>query len=122
MPLEVLLGLQEQEPLVARVYQRFFVRKGYRVTLVTTVDAMLQSIQDHGQYDVYLMDANLGAPGDDSPKEAEHVYKQVKESVDAGRATFMAISGNQICVDQAKAAGIPCLLKAADMTEYFSRF
>lgn len=116
--LEALVALHE--PTGALHITRSLVSRNYRITLAKSVQEILNSIDQHGasHYALYLMDANLGSPGSDSSAAAEQVYNRVKDAVDQGNVKFMSVTANESCLQQAQAAGIPCILKP-DIFSYF---
>ena len=84
--------------------------KGYVMTAVSNPQAMIKRAQE-AQYDCYVMDLNLGFPGDLFITPAEKVYAIVKERVEAGKARFIGISVDAKTVANAVDAGIPAINK-----------
>ena len=111
----VLIGLHNEEIMsAASVY---FGRAGYSVSTARSLDEMLSKMGIRGRssdntelcvnYDWYIMDVNLGHPGNNTCEPSEIIYNHVKEKIINKRAKFISISGSSHTLDKAISKGIP---------------
>lgn len=97
------------------------LKKSYDVTIVESVDAMLEKMgipfgsssitPPENHFDLYIMEVNQGYPGGKTFEPASIIYQHVKDLVENGTVKFVAISGTSEAIEAAKSAGIPCIDK-----------
>ncbi len=93
-----------------------YAGRGCLVQKATDLKAMVE-LMTRDNYDVYVMDVNLGNRGGEDIAPAITVYSLIQERVKAQEARFVALSGNDMVVDRANAAGIPAKLKTECISE-----
>ena len=98
-----------------------FDRKGYSVETVTNIDQMMECARKK-EYDVYVMDANLGSPESIDVSSSRRVYESVKGRVDNGNAEFYAVAGLPTTVEKAIDEGIPAMSKSELIRKLESEF
>jgi len=100
----ILMGLHDRT-----IMSRFRVRAeegGHEVDGVAELDDMKARVRETN-YDIYLMDANLGHPGSPNVSSAIEIYDLVRERVESGDAMFLVTSLSSEAVGAARDAGIP---------------
>lgn len=111
-----LIGLHDVSPFTKGLVEA----AGYNVTLTYSVDGMMQAMGVQGTndpnsppgnpFDLYVMDVNLGHPGESLTKPAEVVYGHVRAQ--EGNPTFIAVTAlNAEFVEEVREGGIPCYEK-----------
>ncbi len=118
MEKKILLGLHTKDKDKVDSLIELSQREGYSVDLAKTREEMLDKVRA-AEYDRYFMDANLGKPASSDVSSSVVIYGLVKERAEKGLAKFLAVSGNQLAIDNAKEKGIPAELKG---TISFSKF
>lgn len=108
MAKKVLLGLHDACTMDMCV--DIYSGRGHITDQVTDLREMIEFVMKN-KYDVYLMDVNLGNRGENDLAPAITVYSLVEDRVKRNEARFLALSGNDLVVDRAIAAGIPTRLK-----------
>ena len=110
MEKKILLGLHTENKDYVDSLINVSQYHGYSVDLVKTCEEMLDKVRTSG-YDRYFMDANLGKPASSDVSSSVIIYGLVREKVEKGQAKFLAVSGNQLAVDNARKKGIPTEIK-----------
>ncbi len=115
-----LLGMHHQ---MARTGLRRVLTGKFEVTAVETVEEMFAHCQVR-QYDLYVMDVNLGMPGAEYIEPAQRVYELLQQQVQQGLLSglerkFYGISGGT-AAKIAQEAGIPAVLNV-DLMEIARR-
>ncbi len=108
MAKKVLLGLHTD--YIMEICADIYSEKGCEVCRATNMADMMTYMMNE-QYDVYIMDANLGSSGGDIISPAETVFALLKERILTRQAKFLAISGKDRVVKRAEEAGIPAKAK-----------
>lgn len=86
-------------------------RRGYTdIQRASTPEEMLALCKER-QFDLYLMDVNLGYPNQRVFDTAKAIYEQEKERILAGKAKFFAMAGMMNVVESAQQEGIPTMTK-----------
>ena len=81
--------------------------RGYtRIDVVKTPEEMLERCQAY-QYDVYLMDLNLGYPDSYNFTIAKEVRKVEEDRISKGEAKFFPMAARETIVEAAKMEGLP---------------
>ncbi len=93
--------------------------KGYSIAKARTLDEMLDSVRGE-EYNLYVMDINLGVSGGRDITPAVRVYELVRERVESGKARFIAVSWDSDTVALGKEKGIPAIVKD-DLFEYIEQ-
>jgi len=97
--------------------------EGYDVTKARSVQAMLDSMDilssppdspPRRRFKWYIMDANLGLPGDGTYFPAQTIYQHVKSQVEQGLSNFMALTGREDVLRKVREKGMPCVLYVPD--------
>ena len=90
-----------------------FQMAGYEVLQAESADGLIGMIpRTPSEREYWVMDVNLGSPGERLHEPGERVYRAVKERVTKGYATFISITGHSLVEFDAKKAGIPCIDRA----------
>ncbi len=80
------------------------------VETVKTPEAMAEKCSAK-DYDLYIMDVNLGLPEGYDFSCALRVYERIKPRVDAGEIKFYPLAGLDDVVEDARKEGLPALFK-----------
>jgi len=84
---------------------------GYSINLTDNPKEMLEKATEK-EYDVYLMDVNLGKPNTTDIIPAIEIYNLIKSRVENKEAKFLAISGNINSISLARKQGVPAKRKS----------
>jgi len=103
-----LIGFHNPENL--RRYEKFVEDAGYGVTKAANMVQMLE-IARCREYDLYLMDANLGLEGSPNPNSCHTIFSLVRGRFYQGEAHFLAVSENSDAVRNARSRGVPAIKK-----------
>ncbi len=117
-----LLGLHDLSSFTKRLIES----AGYNTTVTDSVDGMLEAMEVQGiddpnspprnPFDLYLMDVNLGDPGQIVIYPAERVYGHVLAQ--EGDPTFIAITSlHTEFIEAARERGIPCYTKDTELID-----
>ncbi len=113
MDKKILLGFHDEGNLKSLV--RLSKASGYPADAVNNLPEMLK-LANENQYDLYLMDINLGDSGSTNIAPLTQVYEIVSSRVNSGLAKIVGLSGNDDAVKLAKSKGLP-----AESKLYFDR-
>ena len=90
--------------------ENLFKLFGYDVVTAETEQDMLSVLKD-GNFQLCLMDVNLGRPGEKYTEPAEKAYEIIRRGEESTR--FLALSGDPEIVRYASDKGLPCKTKAS---------
>lgn len=108
MEKRIIFGIHHPELL--KNYRELACNLGYLVDATDNPQDMLARLRNT-QYQAYVMDINLGRPNSEDISPAVIVWEIVAPRVQEGLAKFVAISGNDNTIDQARERGIPVGIK-----------
>ena len=80
--------------------------RGYNVDVVTSLAEMEEETKKDN-YQIYMMDLNLGFPGDLDITPAQIIYDALEHRIEKMEVAFIGFSYNRQTVDMAHQANIP---------------
>lgn len=103
-----LIGFHDPENL--SLYRELIGYEGFKIDAASCQDDMLRMARE-ARHGIYIMDVNLGVRGSQDPKSSEAVYEIVRKRVEREEAAFVALSGSDDAVNNARKLGIPAEVK-----------
>ena len=99
-----IIGFHEKSLL--DMFSMYSEEFGYKVDLANNFEEMLQKCKEN-DYNIYLMDLNLGKKGSPDINPAIIIYRMIEPKVKEGKAKFMGLSGRYDVVESAIKERIP---------------
>ena len=90
--------------------QEILTRREYTISTATDI-AQFGALCAQRNYDLYVMDVNLGHPSESVFDAALDLYQRIQMGVKVGSILFYPCSASYDVVNDAKHRGLPCLSK-----------
>jgi hypothetical protein len=110
---KALLGLHEPNSIENRSYSSLLKGKNFEIDYGSS-SAELSELAKNCEYQVCIMDANLGFPGSMHIMPCTDLYNQLFPNIESGKVKFLAISGKESVVASVRERGIPAEVKGSD--------
>jgi len=92
---------------IGEIVIRALERRGYEATCAVNMEDMRKEMDSNPNSSFYIMDINLGMPGEPFVEPALEAYNRIKESIEKGEVKFYGISGSPQVINMAIKSGIP---------------
>lgn len=112
-----IIGLHGNELMVLSL-ESMLGRRGYREIVTVKTPSEMDEKGSTRDYNLYIMDVNLGFPEGYDFSCAQRVYERIKPKVDAGEIKFYPLAAFDDVVEAARREGLPALSKR-DFDERF---
>ncbi len=103
-----LAGIRD-ESYRRQIYDLLFRKLEYITTVVSTQEKMYV-LMNKREYDLYVMEMDLGNPGSVDTTVAKNLYNNLEERIKLGDVKFLCLCNNLIALNNAHKEGISACL------------